>query len=118
MSSSRGSSHPSEGTQVSCITGRFLTIWATWEAEHLGREQKAPREGRIKEPGAVRGGVPRKQAGVESGVKSYQGGAGQRRAVQQWGQHVQGPRGERQQEHPRNWKKPRSQSAHDEHGAQ
>ena len=29
---SRGSSQPRDGTQVSCITGRFFTSWATWEA--------------------------------------------------------------------------------------
>ena len=29
---SRGSSQPGDRTQVSCITGRFLTIWATREA--------------------------------------------------------------------------------------
>ena len=29
---SRGSSQPRDQTQVSCIAGGFLTIWATWEA--------------------------------------------------------------------------------------
>ena len=29
---SRGSSQPKDWTQVSCITGRFFTIWATKEA--------------------------------------------------------------------------------------
>ena len=29
---SRGSSRPRDGTQVSCIAGRFITIWATREA--------------------------------------------------------------------------------------
>ena len=28
----RGSSRPRDRTRVSCITGRFFTIWATWEA--------------------------------------------------------------------------------------
>ena len=29
---SRGSSQPRNWTQVSCIAGRFFTIWATWES--------------------------------------------------------------------------------------
>ena len=29
---SRGSLQPRDGTQVSCIAGRFFTSWATWEA--------------------------------------------------------------------------------------
>ena len=33
MPSSRGSSHPRDRTQVSCIEGGFLTIWATREAQ-------------------------------------------------------------------------------------
>ena len=28
----RGSSWPRDWTQVSCISGRFFTVWATWEA--------------------------------------------------------------------------------------
>ena len=32
LSSSRGSSQPRDQTQVSCITGRFFTTWATREA--------------------------------------------------------------------------------------
>ena len=32
ISFSRGSSQPRDQTQVSCIAGRFFTIWATWEA--------------------------------------------------------------------------------------
>ena len=32
--SSRGSSQPKDQTWVSCITGRFFTIWATGEALH------------------------------------------------------------------------------------
>ena len=32
MSFSRGSSWPRDQTGVSCIAGRFFTIWATWEA--------------------------------------------------------------------------------------
>ena len=39
ISSSRGSSPPRDGTQVSCIAGRFFTSWVTREAcvhsEHL-----------------------------------------------------------------------------------
>ena len=33
MPFSKGSSQPSDRTQVSCIAGRFLTIQATWEAQ-------------------------------------------------------------------------------------
>ena len=32
MASSRGSSRPRDQTQVSCIAGRFFTMWASWEA--------------------------------------------------------------------------------------
>ena len=32
---SRGSSQPRDGTQVSCIAGRFFTIWATREAHTI-----------------------------------------------------------------------------------
>ena len=32
ISFSRGSSQPRDWTQVSCIAGRFLTVWAMWEA--------------------------------------------------------------------------------------
>ena len=31
MPFSRGSSWPRDWTWVSCIVGRFFTIWATWE---------------------------------------------------------------------------------------
>ena len=34
ISFSRGSSWPRDGTQVSCIAGRFFTIWSTREAWH------------------------------------------------------------------------------------
>ena len=33
MPSSRGSSQPSDRTQVSCIAGEFFTVWATREAQ-------------------------------------------------------------------------------------
>ena len=36
MPSSRGSSRPRNWTYVSCLMGRFFTIWAIWEA-HAGR---------------------------------------------------------------------------------
>ena len=35
MSSSRGSSQSRDWTQVSCIAGKFFTVWATREARHL-----------------------------------------------------------------------------------
>ena len=37
---SRGSSWPKDGTQVSCIAGRFFTSWATGEAFCKGPETK------------------------------------------------------------------------------
>ena len=37
MSSSRGSSQPRDGTQISLIAGRFFTSWATWEAQESWR---------------------------------------------------------------------------------
>ena len=37
---SRGSSWPRDWTQVSCIAGGFLTIWATREAPKVERRQK------------------------------------------------------------------------------
>ena len=40
MPFSRGSSQPRDQTQVSCIAGRFFTIWATWETQILPRKQK------------------------------------------------------------------------------
>ena len=36
MPSSRGSSWPRDGTQVSHIAGRFFTVWATREAHYIG----------------------------------------------------------------------------------
>ena len=35
MHSSRGSSQPRDWTQISCIAGRFFTIWATREPKEL-----------------------------------------------------------------------------------
>ena len=35
---SRGSSRPRDQIYVSCIAGRFLTVWATWEAENNKKE--------------------------------------------------------------------------------
>ena len=32
---SRGSSWPRDQIQVSCVAGRFFTIWATWEAPYV-----------------------------------------------------------------------------------
>ena len=36
--SSRGSSHPRNGTQVSLIAGGFFTVWATREAQQCSKE--------------------------------------------------------------------------------
>ena len=38
MSSSRASSQPRDGTQVSCIAGRFFTIWVIGEAHNHNYE--------------------------------------------------------------------------------
>ena len=35
LSFSRGSSQPRDGTQVSCIVGRFFTSWATRETQYI-----------------------------------------------------------------------------------
>ena len=35
MPSSKGSSQPRDQTQVSCIAGRFFTVWVTRETKHL-----------------------------------------------------------------------------------
>ena len=35
MPSSRGSSQPRDWTQVSCVAGRFFTIWASREAQNI-----------------------------------------------------------------------------------
>ena len=43
---SKGSSWPRDGTQVSCIAGRFFTIWATSEAQEMEK------------PGQICGGKP------------------------------------------------------------
>ena len=37
MPFSRGSSQPEDQTQVSCIAGRFFTMWATKEASYQRR---------------------------------------------------------------------------------
>ena len=39
ISSSRGSSLPRDQTQVSCIAGRFFTIWATRDAQTLRKPE-------------------------------------------------------------------------------
>ena len=36
ISFSRGSSQPRDQTQVSCIAGRYFTVWATMEAQDTG----------------------------------------------------------------------------------
>ena len=43
IASSRGSSRPRDQTQVSCIAGRFFTVWVTREAplKCQGQEEKA-----------------------------------------------------------------------------
>ena len=48
---SRGSSQPRDQTQASCIAGRFLTIWATREAQEYWNEQPIPSPGDLPKPG-------------------------------------------------------------------
>ena len=38
---SRGSSWPRDGTQVSCIAGRFFIVWATREAQIIWADPKS-----------------------------------------------------------------------------
>ena len=47
ISCSRGSSQPRDPTQVSCIAGRFLTIWVTREAHNLHNLSKLHMSARI-----------------------------------------------------------------------
>ena len=46
ISFSRGSSWPGDGTQVSCITGRFFTHWATQEAQEAREAHVSPNMGK------------------------------------------------------------------------
>ena len=50
MPSSRGSSHPRDRTQVSCIEGGFLTIWATREAQEYWSGQPISSLGDLSQP--------------------------------------------------------------------
>ena len=45
MPSSRGSSQPRDQTQVSCIAGRFFTIWATGKPKNTGVGSLSPLQG-------------------------------------------------------------------------
>ena len=49
--SSRGSSQPRDQTQVSCITGRFFTVWATREAQEYWSGQPIPSSRELPDPG-------------------------------------------------------------------
>ena len=51
MPSSRGSSQPRDWTQVSCITGRFCTVWATREAQEYWSGYPIPSSGDLPESG-------------------------------------------------------------------
>ena len=48
---SRGSSQPRDQTQVSCITGRFFTSWATREAQEYWSGQPIPSPADLPTPG-------------------------------------------------------------------
>ena len=50
ISSSRGSSPPRDWTQVSCIAGRFLTIWATMGAQEYWSGWHIPSPGDLPDP--------------------------------------------------------------------
>ena len=52
MPFSRGSSQPRDQTQVSCIAGRFFTIWATREAQEYWSGQPIPSPGHLLDPGS------------------------------------------------------------------
>ena len=51
MPSPRGSSQPKDRTQVSCIAGRFFTIWATKEAKEYWNGSPIPSPGDLPDPG-------------------------------------------------------------------
>ena len=48
---SKGSSQPKDQTQVSHITGRFFTVWATMEAQEYWSGQPVPSPGYLPHPG-------------------------------------------------------------------
>ena len=55
MPSSRGSFQSRDQTQVSCIAGRFFTIWATREAQEYRSGQPIPSPGHLPDPGIESG---------------------------------------------------------------
>ena len=57
MPSSRGSSQPRDGTQVSCIAGRFFTVCTTREAQEYWSGQPIPSPGDLPDPG-IKPGSP------------------------------------------------------------
>ena len=59
---SRGSSQPSDRTQVSHIAGRFFTSWATREAQEYWSGQPIPSPGDLPDPG-IEPGPPALQEG-------------------------------------------------------
>ena len=66
---SRGSSQPSDRTQVSCIAGGFFTSWATGEAQEYCSEEPIPSPADLLDPG-VEPGSPALQA---DSLPTYQG---------------------------------------------
>ena len=56
-----GSSQPRDGTQVSCPAGRFLTSWATREAEEYWSGKPIPSPADLPDPG-IEPGFPELQA--------------------------------------------------------
>ena len=54
MPSSRGSSHPRDQTLVSCIAGRFFTVWGTREAQEYWSGYPIPSPGYLPDPGIKR----------------------------------------------------------------
>ena len=58
----RGSSQPRDQAQVSCIAGKFLTSWATREAQEYWNGEPIPSPGDLPDPG-IELGSPSLQVG-------------------------------------------------------
>ena len=61
MPFSRGSSQPSDQTQVSHIAGGFFTVWATWKAQEYWSGYPIPSPGEFPDSG-IELGSPALQA--------------------------------------------------------
>ena len=65
MPLSRGSSWPREQTWVSCIAGKFFTIWATREAPHASKVMLKIHQARLRH--YMKRALPDVQAGFSKG---------------------------------------------------